>query len=458
MEKQKDDTVFAGTLNETGALVVRATGIGGDTTVGQIVKLVGEAQATQAPVQRLANRYATYLVPLTFLIAAVVGVVTQDVLRSVTVLVVVCPCALVLATPTAVVAAIGNSARRGILVKSGRSIEQVGKVDVVAFDKTGTLTRGQPVLKGIDALGSMKADEILKLAAGAERFSEHAIGRAIMNAASEKSITPPEPVDFVVLPGFGVKAIIDGRPVIVGNSRLLREQSIVIGDADAAKISAREDSGGTAVLLVVAGSLEAVLTLADAARPEAKETIAELKRLGVANILMVTGDSPHTTKMIATELGIGNYHAEVLPEEKLKIIRDLQAQGNKVAFVGDGINDAPAIAAADMGIAMGLSGTDTAMETAEVCLMRDDISRVPYIIGLSRKSLKVIRLNVIFSMSVNVLAVFLGGFGIIGPVFGALMHETSALPVLANSARLVNYRDKKNPVAWADRHRRRTGS
>jgi Cd2+/Zn2+-exporting ATPase len=440
LEKQEHDEVFAGTLNELGTLEVRATSVGDDTTMSQIVKLVKEAQESQAPVQRLANRYATILVPTTFLIAISVGLLTQDIIRFITVLVVVCPCALVLATPTAVVAAIGNSAKRGILVKSGRSIEQVGKVDVVAFDKTGTLTQGKPTVTEVVSFGELEIGRILWLAATVERFSEHSIGRSIVEAAEEKAIKAGEPSDFVVLPGFGVKAQVDEKDVIIGNRRLLTEQGVLLSDEQKAKAKRLELQGKTVVLVTVARKVEGLITLADKPRLEAKATVSELKKLGVEQVLLITGDSSSTAEMIAEELGVDRFYAEVLPQNKLGIIRELQGQGKKVAFVGDGVNDAPAIAAADIGIAMGIGGTDVALETADVCLMQDSIARVPYIIGLSRKSLKVIWLNVAFSMSINILSVFLGGFGIIGPVVGALMHETSALPILANSARLINYR------------------
>ena len=439
VEKQEADKVFAGTFNELGTLEIRVTSVGDATTMAQIIKLVKEAQESQAPVQRLANRYATFLVPITFLIAIGVGLLTQDVMRFVTVLVVVCPCALVLATPTAVVAAIGNAAKRGILVKSGRSIEQVGKVNVVAFDKTGTLTVGKPMVREVITFGQLEVDHLTRLAATIERFSEHPIGRTIVEAAQKKGITLGEPAGFTVLPGFGVQGRINEQNVTMGNDRLLREQGISLSPGDEARVAELEKAGNTVVLVAVNNVVEGAITLADEPRPEAKQAISELKKLGVEKVIMLTGDSSGTAGMISSELGVDHFHAEVLPAEKLGIIRELQKQGKKVAFVGDGINDAPSIAAADIGIAMGLMGTDTAFETADVCLMKDDITRIPYIIGLSRKSLKIIWLNVLFSMSVNIGAVVLGGLGIIGPVVGAILHETSALPVLANSARLINY-------------------
>ena len=443
VEKKPGDDVFAGTLNEVGAFEVKVTRLGKDTTIGQIVQMVKDAQSQQAPVQRLANRYAKILVPITFSIAVATFLLSGDITRAITILVVVCPCALVLATPTAVVAAIGNAAKRGMLVKSGAVIEQVGKVDVVAFDKTGTLTHGKPVVQDVISLNGLDRDQLLALAASAERFSEHPIGRSIVQALEIKQLPLLEPQEFKVLPGYGVTAQIGKHLVVMGNRVLLAEQGVAWPAELDVQVQDLETMGQTVIPVVVNGSIAGLITLADTTRSETKAAIAELKRLGIREVIMITGDNPRTAQRIASELGIDRFFAEVLPQDKLKIIRGLQAEGRKVMFAGDGVNDAPALAAADIGVAMGLAGTDVAMETAAITLMADEIERLPQIIDLSRKSLGVIRQNVIFSMSMNVLSVLLGGFGLIGPVIGALMHEFSALPVLANSARLINYRNSK---------------
>lgn len=440
VEKRAGDEIFAGTLNEVGAFEIRVTRTGDSTALGHIVQLVKEAQAQQAPVQRLANKYARILVPVTFTIAVVVFLLTRDITRSITVLVVVCPCALVLATPTAVVAAIGNAAKRGMLVKSGAVIEQVGRVDVVALDKTGTLTHGKPVVQEVICLDGFHRDELLALAAGAERFSEHPIGRSIVKAVETRNLPLHEPQEFQVLPGFGVTARVQEHQVVMGNRVLLAEHGIPWSAELDLRVQGLETEGHTVIPVAVNGSVAGLIAIADTPRSEAKNAIAELKRLGVREVIMITGDNPRTAARIAGELGIDRVFAEVLPQDKLKIIRGLQAEGKKVMFAGDGVNDAPALAAADIGVAMGMAGTDVALETASVGLMEDEIERLPQIIDLSRKSLRVIRGNVVFSMSMNVLSVVLGGFGIIGPAIGALMHELSALPVLANSARLINYR------------------
>ena len=444
VEKKAGDDVFAGTINEVGAMEVLVQKLGKDTTLGQIVKLVKEAQRSQAPVQRVANQYAKFLVPTTFLIAIVVYLLTGDIMRSITVLVVVCPCALVLATPTAVVAAIGNAAKRGILIKSGAVVERVGKVDVVAFDKTGTLTLGRPVVQDIIPLNGLSPEGLITMAASAERYSEHPIGKSIVAASIERKLKLLEPQEFSVLPGFGVTAQVNGSRVIIGNRALLKEHGLVWDSALEERIKLLETEGHTIIPVAIDGCMAGLITMVDTARDEAKEAIRELKRLGIREVIMITGDNERTAAMVAKELGIDRFFAQVLPQDKLNIIRSLQEQGKKVVFAGDGVNDAPALAAANIGIAMGLAGTDVAMETAGIGLMTDEIQHLPQVIGLSRKAIRVIHQNIIFSMSVNVLAVLLGSFGIIGPVVGALVHEMSALPVLANSARLINYKDQRN--------------
>lgn len=440
VDKRPGDEVFAGTFNDMGVLEIKATKVGENTTLGQIVRLVKDAQKSQAPVQRIANRYARILVPTTFAIAILVYFLTGDIMRSITVLVVVCPCALVLATPTAVVAAIGNAAKRGILVKAGSSIENVGKVDIVALDKTGTLTIGKPSVKQVISVNGRSEQEILSLAASAERFSEHPIGRAILKVALAQNIPLHEPRDFTVLPGFGVKAIVNGEKVILGTRTLLIDENVKWSETNSSRLESFEREGYTVIPVAVGSVVEGLITLQDTAREEARKAIAELKKEGIREVIMITGDNQLAAEKIASELGIDRTYAQVLPNDKLQIIRDLQAKGHRVLFAGDGVNDAPALAAADIGVAMGMSGTDVALETAHVGLMSDEIERLPQLIRLSRKTLRIIRVNVIFSMGVNILAVFLGSFGIIGPVIGALIHEGSSVPVLANSARLVGYK------------------
>jgi Cd2+/Zn2+-exporting ATPase len=440
VDKNPGDEVFAGTMNDMGVLEVKVSRLGENTTLGQIVKLVKDAQASQAPVQRIANQYARILVPVTFAISILVYLFTRDIIRSITVLVVVCPCALVLATPTAVVAAIGNAAKKGILVKAGSSIEMAGKVDVVALDKTGTLTIGKPIVQDVISLNGIDGDTLLKLAGSVERFSEHPIGKAIVEACNLKSISLEEPADFKVQPGFGVQAITSKGKMVVGTRSLLMENGYAWTESMENQMQQLEKSGQIVITIGLNETVAGFISLVDQPRPEAKRAVDELKKMGIKEVIMITGDNPYSAARTAKEMGIDRFYSQVLPQDKLKIIRDLQAEGHKVMFAGDGVNDAPALAAADIGVAMGMGGTDVALETAEIGLMADEIERLPQIIGLSRQALKVIRANVVFSMSVNLISVFLGSFGVIGPVIGAVIHECSSVPVLANSARLVNYK------------------
>ncbi|MCX6031363.1 MAG: cation-translocating P-type ATPase [Chloroflexi bacterium] len=439
VDKQAGDTVFAGTINTAGTLQIQAQKIGRDTTLGTIVKLVEEAQKTQAPVQRVANKYAQILVPITFAIAILVYLLTGQLVRSVTVLVVVCPCALVLATPTALAAAIGNAARHNAIVKSGTGMEALGKVQVIAFDKTGTLTVGQPRVAEVVALDGTDANAVLTYAASAEKFSEHPLGRAIVEAAIAASLPLTEPHDAEVLTGYGVRARSDGRQVLVGNRALLNSAAIPITPEHDARIAGLEAAGYTVVPVALDRQMVGLIALADTIRPEAIEAVRALKMAGLDKTVLISGDNAATVAAVAAQLGVDEYHAQVLPQQKLDLIRQLQVGGRQVAYVGDGVNDAPALATANVGIAMGAAGTDVAIETAHIALMTDDMHQLPHLLRLSRETLRTIRLSVAFSMSMNLLSLTLSTFGIIGPAVGAMMHELSALPVLAYSARLVSY-------------------
>ncbi len=442
IDKMPGDAVFAGTLCSGGALEVRATQVGEETTLGNMIRLVRDARATQAPVQRIANKYAQYLIPIAISIAIIVYLLTGEIVRAITVLIVICPCALVLATPTALVAAIGNAARRGVLVKHGTAMEQIGRVDVVAFDKTGTLTLGEPRVMKTVPLNGLGDRELLRLAASAERLSEHPLARAIVSAAQEQGIEMQLPDDFETLPGHGVRARVDGRLVMIGDG-MLAKANVKVGATALAETQDHAAQGQKVIPVAVDDEVVGLLVLADSVRPESRAAVARLKALGIKETVLISGDNAKVAEGVAQALGVDRVHANALPQAKLDLIRAYQAQGQRVAFVGDGVNDAPALAAADIGIAMGAAGTAVAMETADIVLLTDQLDRVPFLVELSRGGLGVIRNNVIFSMSWNVLAVLLSGFGVIGPVFGAVMHELSALPVVANSARLINWQPRR---------------
>jgi P-type E1-E2 ATPase len=318
-------------------------------------------------------------------------------------------------------------------------MEALGKVQVVAFDKTGTLTLGRPQVAEVVALDSLSPDEVLTYAASAEKFSEHPLGCAIVEAARIRGLAVLEPRDPQVLTGYGVRAWSDGRQVLVGNRALLGSSGVAVNDGHGARLAELEARGYTVIPVAVEGRLAGAIALADAVRPEAAWAIRALKAAGLQGTVMISGDHAATVEAVARQLGVDEYHAQVLPQQKLDLIRQLQAHGRRVAYVGDGVNDAPALATADVGIAMGAAGTDVAIETAQVALMTDDIRKLPHLLGLARETLRTVRACVAFSTSMNLLSLCLSMLGVIGPAAGAMMHELSALPVLAYSARLVAY-------------------
>lgn len=441
VEKSPGDPVFAGTLNELGALEVRTTKVGEETTLGQIRHMVEEAQKQKAPIERILNRYAKFYTPAALILGALVWWWSGDILRAITILIVFCPCVMVLATPTALVASIGNAALRGSLVKKGATIEAMAKVTAVAFDKTGTLTFGQPKLTTVHPLAEITENDLLRLAAIAEKLSEHPLGRAVVQAALAADLIVPDPEEFTVLPGLGVRARIDNEDVIIGRPRLLSEQGIVVDPQVGARATNLVAVGRTVILVARRERVEGLLVLEDTLRPQASPVITRLKKLGIRTVL-VTGDNTVTAERIAGELGISEVHAEVLPAQKVEIVKQLQAQGFNVAFVGDGVNDGPALATANVGVAMGLGGTDVAIETAEIALLSDDLTKLPHLLSLSRQAMRAIKQNLIFSLSVLAIAVGLAIPGILAPVTGALLHELSSIPVIANSARLIGIKER----------------
>jgi Cd2+/Zn2+-exporting ATPase len=440
VDKSEGDEVFAGTLSELGAMEVRATGVGEETTLGQIRRMVEEAQEQKAPIERILNRYAKFYTPVALVLAALLWWWTGDITRSITMLIVFCPCVMVLATPTALVASIGNAAMRGSLVKKGATVEAMAKVDTVAFDKTGTLTYGDPRLVEVIPLNGISEAEVLRLSATAEKFSEHPIGRAVVEAAEACGLEIPDPEGFEALPGLGVRANTDGYRLSLGRPEALAGQGVKVGGKVEERAVRLAAPGRTVVLLAESAEASGLLVFEDGMRPEAKATVERLDELGVRTVL-VSGDNQTTAERIATELGIVEVHAEVLPQQKVEIVKGLQAEGRKVAFVGDGINDGPALATADVGVAMGLAGTDVAIETAEIGLLSDDLSKLPHLLGLSQKAISAIRQNLVFSLGVLALAVGLTVPGILTPVTGALLHELSSIPVIANSARLIRVQE-----------------
>ena len=442
IDKGVGGNVFAGTIVSSGAISIEVEAVGETTNLGKMIHLVEEAQSTQAPVQRIANRYAQFFAPVSILIAGITWMVTGEPLRGVTMLVAICPCALVLATPTAVVAAIGNTARNGVLVKHGTAMEQIGKVDIVAFDKTGTVTFGEPVVTGIYPLNGYTEDDLLRVTASAERSSEHPLARAIIKEANGRGIELSTPQDFQSLAGHGISASVDGKEVFIGE-KMLVEKDVKMSEDESSGIESSKAEGYTVIPVAVDGTVAGYFNVADTVRPESAKAISDLRKLGISRTLLITGDSKIVGEKVGAELGVTETYTEVLPERKLEIIRELQAEGHMVAYIGDGVNDAPALAAADVGIAMGSIGTAVAMETADVVLLTDEIGQVPYLIELSQATMENIKFNIIVSMTVVLATVGVSALGMIGPVIGAIMHEVAAVPVIANAATLIGWKSKK---------------
>ena len=436
VDKTTGDEVFVGTLNHLGAIEIKATKVGEDTSLAKLIRLVKESEDKKAPVVRITDRVATVIVPLAVLASIATYLITRDITRLVTILVVFCPCALVLATPTAIMAGIGNASRKGILIKSGEALENAGRINTIAFDKTGTVTKGNPEVIDIIPLSSDYAKEnILSLASSAEKFSEHPLGKAVYKAAKEMSLNIVEPQKFKMKLSKGVTALINDKKVRVGNRKLIEttaEQNQLI--------NSYENQGKTVLIVSVEDSVIGLITIADKVKSKSKETMHQLKSMGINKILLLTGDNENVARSIAKQVGITEVYAEQLPEGKVQVIENQLNDNKKVCMIGDGINDAPALAISDVSIAMGALGADVAIETADIALMSDDISKIPELIDLSKKVMGTINVNIAAPILINLVAIILAAFGIIGPVTGALIHNLGSVLVVANSSRLIKYR------------------
>ncbi|MBT2509504.1 cation-translocating P-type ATPase [Streptomyces sp. ISL-98] len=432
--------VYAGTIVTSGSVHVRATYVGRDTTVGRIISRVEEAQADRAPIQTVATRFTQRFVPVSFALAALTYVFTRDARRAMTMLLIACPCAAGLATPTAISAAIGNGARRGTLIKGGTHLEGVGRVTAVVFDKTGTLTFGRPLVTSVVSLSdSFSADDVLSLAASGELHARHPLAQAIVARTEEQHLHVPIHQACEVVLGMGMRAELDGTRLLVGSPALLRRHGVELTD-DAQGWTERLRGGGeTVICLAHDDDLIGMLGVSDAVRAGAETVIGQLRDLGVSRLVLLTGDAPETAQVVADALGITEVHAHALPEGKLQLIRDLQAEGHTVAMVGDGTNDAPALALADVGISMGEHSSHVALETADIALAGNDLRQVAAVVELSRHTLRVVRQNYGLAIGVNLLGLLAGAGGSINPVLAALLHNTSSIAVVGNSARLVSH-------------------
>ncbi len=436
--KAPGDTVWSGSVNEDGPLEVRAEQVGADTTVARIARLIQQAQGNRAPIQRAADRLASYFLPAVVLAAGLVYLFTGEVLRTVAALVVACPCALVLATPTAMAAAIARLARDGVLVKGGSVMERLAAVDTVAFDKTGTLTEGRPSVAAVSCVAGWREEALLELAASAERPSEHLLGRAIVDEARRRALPGRDPETFHLRPGLGVEARVGGREVMVGSPDLAREAGS--GGLHWAQESVRRfgAEGATAVVVAVDGAVAGVIALRDSLREGAAAAVQQLGELGIERIVMLTGDDPLAARTIAGQAGIREVHSRLLPEEKTAAIRDLAATGAVTLMVGDGLNDAPSLATAEVGLAMGRGAADVSAEAAHAVLIRDRLEQIPELLAFARTTIARIRGSIlVFAFGVNFAAVLAAALGWLGPAAAAVVHQAASLAVILNAMRLL---------------------
>ena len=438
VDKSQGDEVSSGTVNRFGSFDMRATRVGEDSSIQRMVRLVQSADAGKAKIVGLADRWATWIVVIALSAAAITWAVTGEIIRAVTILVVFCPCALVLATPTAIMAAIGNATKHGFLVREGDALERLALVTYVCFDKTGTLTRGELRVQAVKSfIPGLSEDELYSLAAGAEVRSEHPLGRAVVDCCRAAGLSVPESEGFEMLPGRGVSAVVSGRSVLAGRAELLRESGADVPEALEQAAENYADEGCTTIYLAVDGAAAGFIALADTLREDAETMIDGVMAAGVTPVLL-TGDHPGAANAIAGRVGITEVHAECLPEDKIRCIDDCHARGG-VCMIGDGINDAPALKRADAGIAMGGVGSDIAIDAADIALVNDDISELPHLLRLSRRMMLTIKLNIAFSMCLNFLAIGLAIPGILNPVVGALVHNAGSVLVIANSALLLGW-------------------
>ncbi|HEX4948441.1 MAG TPA: FtsH protease activity modulator HflK [Blastocatellia bacterium] len=438
--KWPGEAVYAGSINGASVLEIKATRVGNDTTLAKIIALMENAEQNRAPIVRLADRYAKWFLPLLLVVAAATFYFTNDWVRTVAVLLVACPCALILATPAAVVAAIGQLARDGVLVKDGASLEAIANVNCLAFDKTGTLTEGKPVLTNITTLNGHSEDELLQLAALAEQRSEHAIANVIVQQAQMRGLPIATAEEFKIEPGLGIEARTNGHRVVVGNRRLMEARAIVMSAEAEAALALLEADGHSPVLIAENNELQGILGVQDVLRSDAQSAIKQLHSAGITRVVLLTGDRERIANSIGRGAGVDEIHAELLPQQKVELIERLKRSNLRVAMIGDGINDAPALATADVGIAMGVAGTDITIEEADIVLMNDRLERLPLLLEVSRAALTIIKQNIwLFAFAFNIAAMAAASLGWLGPVAAAATHQVSALLVVLNSLRLLAY-------------------
>lgn len=438
VDKTVGDEVSSGTVNQFGSFDMEAVKVGEDSAIQRMIRLVQSADAGKAKIVSLADRWATWIVVIALTASALTWLISGQIIRAVTILVVFCPCALVLATPTAIMAAIGNATKHRFLVREGDALERLASVDKIAFDKTGTLTYGVPDVTEVKSVSHHSEGEIYRLAAAAEQRSEHPLGKAIVRCYQQKETESLAEVEgFEMTPGMGVSAIVDGRQIKVGNLKLLQESAVEVRP----EVEGYLKSGATVIYVSLDGALAGYIVLSDTIRTESHRMVEEIQKLHVAPVLL-TGDNKTAANGIGETLGIREIHADCLPEDKLRYIERDQKNGAKVCMIGDGINDAPALKKANVGIAMGGVGSDIAVDAADIALVDDDIRELPHLLALSRRMMTTIKVNLTFSMSLNFLAILLAMTGLLGPVLGALVHNAGSILVIINSAFLLRWKQR----------------
>lgn len=441
VSRNMDESVYSGTIIESGYLVIRADRVGEDTTFARILEMVEEAQDKKANTQKFLEKFSRFYTPAIIFLSIGLYIFTKDIVLALTLLVIACPGALVISTPVSIVAGIGNGAKHGVLIKGGEIMEKLGNIKVLAFDKTGTLTIGKPKVTNIKTY-DIDEKELLRLTAIGESYSEHPLGRAIIvKAVEDLGPINQMPEESDIIQGQGLKVIIEGQTILIGNRKLFLENEIEIKDKEE-YLRSEEEKGQTVVIVGNTKRVLGFISIADVVREDAKALVANLKELGIQRIVMLTGDNERAARAISEELGLDNYYAELLPEDKVRVLGELQDKYGMAAMVGDGVNDAPALASADLGIAIGGAGTDVAMETADVVLMSDEIRRLSHAIGLSRATVNNMRQNIYFAILVAVI--LLAGVLIktVNLSFGMLVHELSVILVVVNAVRLLAYGEK----------------
>ena len=438
VDKTAGDSVFCGTINRFGSIDIKATKVGEDSTLQKLIRMVKEAEENKAPMQRIVDKWAAWLVPMALVIAIITYIATRDITRAVTVLVVFCPCALALATPTSVMAAIGQATKQGVIIKSGDALERMGKVDTIVFDKTGTLTYGNLEVSDVVPFDlTLTEDRLLSLAASVEARSEHPLGKAITGYAHENGLEVQPINDFTMIPGKGVSAIVGGQPVLCGSVAWLQERGIAFDRSVGSALEQMRRQGKAAIVAATNENVLGAVALSDTLRPSAVDMIRELKTVKT-NTTLLTGDHMETAGYFAELAGITDVHAELLPAQKVGKIQELQRQGRNICMIGDGVNDAPALKTADVGVAMGGMGSDIAVEAADIALMGDDISKIPYLKRLSNATVRLIKINISLSMFINFAAIILSVLALLNPVTGALIHNIGAVLVVLNAALLYD--------------------